>query len=48
MKVELRDYMYTENYLTSNSSTSSTTASAFRQNWAIMVSLSFWLPKMPR
>jgi outer membrane beta-barrel protein len=46
MKVELRDYMYTEN--TTTLTAGATTSSAFRNNWAVMVSLSFWLPKMPR
>lgn len=46
MKVELRDYMYTENFTTLTNPP--TSASSFRNNWAVMVSLSFWLPKMPR
>lgn len=46
MKLEFRDYLYTEKF------TSRTTAgaqeSALRNNYAVMVAFSFWLPKMPR
>ncbi len=43
MKLELRDYLYTEQ----NVSSTINNTSGLRNNWAILVSLSFWLPKMP-
>lgn len=46
MRLDFRDYIYTEQYLTRTNP--STTATALRNNYAVMVSLSFWLPKMPR
>lgn len=45
MKVEFRDYLYTESYTTRTNPP--TQASALRNNYAVMASLSFWLPKMP-
>ncbi|MFM8269041.1 MAG: outer membrane beta-barrel domain-containing protein [Pseudomonadota bacterium] len=44
MKLELRDYMYTEQ--TINPTTQARTPT-FRNNYAVGLSLSFWLPKMP-
>ncbi len=44
MKVELRDYMYTEQTITPGSQTRTPT---FRNNYAIGLAFSFWLPKMP-
>jgi len=44
MKLELRDYMYTEQ--TINPTTQERTPT-FRNNYAVGLSLSFWLPKMP-
>jgi|694.fasta_scaffold69894_3 outer membrane beta-barrel protein len=44
MKLELRDYMYTEQ--TINPTTGARTPN-FRNNYAVGVALSFWLPKMP-
>jgi outer membrane beta-barrel protein len=46
LKLELRDYIYTETYQSLSNPPVNT--SALEQNWAVMVSLSFWLPKMPR
>jgi outer membrane beta-barrel protein len=45
MKFEFRDYLYTENYQTRTNPP--TAASALRNNYAVTLSLSFWLPKMP-
>lgn len=45
MKFEFRDYIYTENFLTRTNPP--TAASALRNNYAVTISLSFWLPKMP-
>ena len=47
MRLELRDYLYTEKYIDRNQAGSVPT-SALRNNYAVMVSFSFWLPKMPR
>jgi outer membrane beta-barrel protein len=44
-KLEFRDYMYTEQDLSPTSSL--VTNSNFRNNYAVTISLSFWLPKMP-
>lgn len=46
MKLEFRDYLYTESFVTRE--TTPRNISALRNNYAVMVSLSFWLPKMPR
>lgn len=46
MRLDFKDYIYTEKYLTRTNP--STPATALRNNYAVMVSLSFWLPKMPR
>lgn len=45
MKLELRDYMYTEQ--TINPTTQERTPN-FRNNYQVGIALSFWLPKMPR
>jgi outer membrane beta-barrel protein len=45
MKFEFRDYLYTEKFLTRTNPP--TQASALRNNYAVTLSLSFWLPKMP-
>jgi len=45
MKVEFRDYLYTERFLTRTNPPQN--ASALRNNYAVTLSLSFWLPKMP-
>lgn len=45
MKLEFRDYLYTEKFNTrTNPSVEDT---AMRNNYAVMFSMSFWLPKMP-
>ena len=44
MKVELRDYMYTEQTI---DPTNGNRTPTFRNNYAVGLSLSFWLPKMP-
>lgn len=44
MKLELRDYMYTEQTIDPVSQNRTPT---FRNNYAVGLSLSFWLPKMP-
>lgn len=44
MKLELRDYMYTEQTI---NPTNGTRTPNFRNNYAVGVALSFWLPKMP-
>jgi len=46
MKLEFRDYIYTERFRTRTNPP--VDESALRNNYAVMVSLSFWLPKMPR
>lgn len=46
MRLEFRDYLYTERFMTRTSP--ATEESALRNNYAVSVSLSFWLPKMPR
>lgn len=46
MKAEFRDYLYTETFTARNAS--GQMQSALRNNYAVMVSFSFWLPKMPR
>lgn len=43
MRFELRDFIYQERNLTA----AGTGESTWRHNWAVMLSLSFWLPKMP-
>lgn len=45
MRFEFRDYIYTEKFLTRTNPSTETTAT--RNNYALIVSLSFWLPKMP-
>lgn len=46
MKLEFKDYIYTEQ---STSRTSPPVPiSSLKNNYAVMLSLSFWLPKMPR
>lgn len=44
MKLELRDYMYTEQTIDPESKNRTPN---FRNNYAVGLSLSFWLPKMP-
>lgn len=44
MKLELRDYMYTEQTI---DPASKARTPNFRNNYAVGLSLSFWLPKMP-
>jgi len=44
MKFELRDYMYTEQTIDPQTQNRTPT---FRNNYAVGLSLSFWLPKMP-
>ena len=44
-RLEFRDYLYTEKFNTRTSP--STEATALRSNYAVNLSLSFWLPKMP-
>lgn len=46
MKLEFRDYIYTEKYTTRT--TPPQDASSTRNNYAVTVAFSFWLPKMPR
>ena len=46
MRVDFRDYLYNEQYL-DRSGGGATNASRLSNNYAVMVSLSFWLPKMP-
>lgn len=46
MKAEFRDYLYTEKFQARTATGGS--ASALRNNYAVMVAFSFWLPKMPR
>ena len=46
MKLEFRDYLYTESFVTRD--TPPRDISSLRNNYAVMVSFSFWLPKMPR
>ena len=45
MRLELRDYLYTEQTVAASSGAAT---SRLTNNYAVMVSLSFWLPKMPR
>ena len=45
MKVDFKDYLYTETY--TNRQTGNL-ATELTNNYAVMVSFSFWLPKMPR
>ncbi len=45
MKFEFRDYIYTERFQTRTSPPIAD--SALRNNYAVALSLSFWLPKMP-
>jgi len=45
MKLEFRNYLYTEKIL---NRVTLQTETPLRNNYAVMVSLSFWLPKMPR
>ncbi|MBI1861116.1 MAG: outer membrane beta-barrel domain-containing protein [Deltaproteobacteria bacterium] len=44
MRVELRDYIYTETFFNHSSGQND---QALRNNYSVMVALSFWLPKMP-
>lgn len=46
MRVEFKDYIYNESFMTRTGTPTETTA--LRHNYAVLVSLSFWLPKMPR
>ena len=43
--LEFRDYLYTEKFKTRT--VPPTDATALRNNYAVTLSLSFWLPKMP-
>lgn len=45
MRLELRDYIYTEKYIARTAAAEE--ASATRHNYAVGLSFSFWLPKMP-
>ena len=45
MRLDFRDYIYTESFLSRDAVPVATTA--LRNNYAVTVSLSFWLPKMP-
>lgn len=45
MRLELRDYIFSEKYI--DRSSTATEASATRHNYAVGISFSFWLPKMP-
>lgn len=45
MKLEFKDYIYTERSLNRSTLQES---SSMKNNYAVMLSLSFWLPKMPR
>jgi outer membrane beta-barrel protein len=45
MRVEFRDYLYSEKFQTRTSPSVADTA--LRSNYAVLLSLSFWLPKMP-
>lgn len=45
MRIELRDYLFTEKF-TDNATGAE--GSALRNNYSVLLSLSFWLPKMPR
>lgn len=44
MRFEFRDYIYTEKFVQRSNGQDT---SALRNNYAFMLSLSFWLPKMP-
>ncbi len=46
MRLEFRDYMYTETF--ANRSGAGGTSTSLRNNYAVQVAFSFWLPKMPR
>ncbi|MBI4404228.1 MAG: hypothetical protein HY537_08710 [Deltaproteobacteria bacterium] len=46
MKLEFRDYLYSETY--ESRAAGGGEATALRNNYAVVLSLSFWLPKMPR
>ena len=46
MRLDFRDYLYNEQF-TDRSGATPTTGSRLSNNYAFMVSLSFWLPKMP-
>lgn len=45
MKLEFRDYIYTEKFNTRTAPSIEDTA--LRNNYAVVLSISFWLPKMP-
>lgn len=45
-RLEFRDYLYSEKF--TSRVTPGATESALRNNYAVMVAFSFWLPKMPR
>lgn len=45
LKVEFKDYLYNEKFVTRTNPPVEQTA--LRNNYAVMASLSFWLPKMP-
>ncbi len=45
MRLEFRDYMYSEKSV--SRTTAATSDTILRQNYAVNLSLSFWLPKMP-
>ncbi len=45
MRVEFRDYIYNEKFVSRTSTAGDETAT--RHNYAVNLSLSFWLPKMP-
>jgi len=45
MRVDFRNYLYTETFETRTAARTET--SQLRNNYAVMLSLSFWLPKMP-
>jgi len=46
MRLEFRDYLYTERF--TNRSGAGGTSTSLRNNYAVQVAFSFWLPKMPR
>lgn len=45
MKIEFKDYIYNENSLTLSANPTAQTTT--RNNYSVLASLSFWLPKMP-
>ncbi len=45
MRIELRDYLFTEKF---TDRATGAEATALRNNYSVMLALSFWLPKMPR